>query len=41
MCQCHGSRFDLRTGAVLRGPTTQGLAIYEVREQGGDLQVRV
>ena len=25
MCQCHGSKYDLRTGAVLRGPATEGL----------------
>lgn len=41
MCQCHGSRYDLQTGAVLRGPATEGLAIYEVREHDGELQVRV
>jgi 3-phenylpropionate/trans-cinnamate dioxygenase ferredoxin component len=40
MCQCHGSKYDLRTGAVLRGPAAEGLAIYEVRERDGDLQVK-
>src|SRR5262249_47764078 len=39
-CQCHGSRFDLTTGAVLAGPATEALAIHEVREVDGDLQVR-
>jgi nitrite reductase/ring-hydroxylating ferredoxin subunit len=41
MCQCHGSRFDLTTGAVPRGPATEPLATYEVREEHGELQIRV
>ena len=40
MCQCHGSRFDIATGAVVAGPATRGLSVYEVREVDGDLQVR-
>jgi nitrite reductase/ring-hydroxylating ferredoxin subunit len=40
MCQCHGSRFDVASGAVLGGPATQPLNLYEVREADGDLQVR-
>jgi 3-phenylpropionate/trans-cinnamate dioxygenase ferredoxin subunit len=41
MCQCHGSRFDVTTGAGLRGPATEPLATYEVREENGELQIRV
>ncbi|MEZ4596978.1 MAG: Rieske 2Fe-2S domain-containing protein [Chloroflexota bacterium] len=41
MCQCHGSQFDIATGAVLRGPATQALVTYEVRENDGEIQVRV
>jgi 3-phenylpropionate/trans-cinnamate dioxygenase ferredoxin subunit len=41
MCQCHGSTYDLRTGAVLRGPAAAGLAVYEVREHHGEIQVKV
>jgi nitrite reductase/ring-hydroxylating ferredoxin subunit len=41
MCQCGGSRFDLTTGRVLRGPATLALATYEVREQDGEIQVRI
>jgi nitrite reductase/ring-hydroxylating ferredoxin subunit len=40
MCQCHGSRFDVTTGAVINGPATEPLHVYEVREVGGDIQVR-
>lgn len=41
MCQCHGSQFDLATGAILRGPATETLRTYEVRELDGTLQVRI
>jgi nitrite reductase/ring-hydroxylating ferredoxin subunit len=41
MCQCDGSQFDVTSGAVQRGPATLALTTYEVREQGGEIQVRV
>src|SRR5215472_11190005 len=31
MCQCHGSEFDITTGAVLGGPAPQPLSVYEVQ----------
>ena len=40
MCQCHGSRFDVATGAVLDGPATEALHVYEVQEVAGDIQLR-
>jgi nitrite reductase/ring-hydroxylating ferredoxin subunit len=40
MCQCHGSRFDITTGAVINGPATQALTVYEVHEVEGAIQVR-
>jgi nitrite reductase/ring-hydroxylating ferredoxin subunit len=40
MCQCHGSRFDIATGAVIGGPATEALNIYEVREVDGSIQIR-
>jgi 3-phenylpropionate/trans-cinnamate dioxygenase ferredoxin component len=40
MCQCHGSRFDIATGAVVNGPTTQALTLYEVHESDGSVQIR-
>ena len=40
MCQCHGSRFDITTGAVIDGPATEALSVYEVQEVDGEIQVR-
>ena len=40
MCQCHGSRYDITTGAVIAGPATEALAIYAVREVDGSIQVQ-
>ena len=41
MCQCHGSRFDITTGAVINGPATGALIVYEVQEVDGEVQIRV
>jgi nitrite reductase/ring-hydroxylating ferredoxin subunit len=40
MCQCHGSRFDITTGAVINGPATLPLNIYEVEEAEGSVRIR-
>jgi nitrite reductase/ring-hydroxylating ferredoxin subunit len=40
MCQCHGSRFDVTTGAVINGPATEPLAVYEVHEVECRIEVR-
>jgi nitrite reductase/ring-hydroxylating ferredoxin subunit len=40
MCQCHGSRFDVTTGAVLDGPATEALRVYEVQQSDGQIQIR-
>jgi nitrite reductase/ring-hydroxylating ferredoxin subunit len=40
MCQCHGSQFDLASGAVITGPATEPLKLYEVREVQDGVQVR-
>jgi thiosulfate dehydrogenase [quinone] large subunit len=37
VCPCHGGTFDARSGAVLSGPPTQGLAKRRVVEMGGDI----
>ena len=41
MCQCHGSRFDITTGAVINGPATEALNVYQVQEVDGGIQIRV
>jgi len=41
MCQCHGSRFDVTTGAVARGPATEPLNSYAVEEADGEIRIRV
>ena len=40
MCQCHGSRFDINTGAVIDGPATKALNVYEVQEVEGNIRIR-
>jgi 3-phenylpropionate/trans-cinnamate dioxygenase ferredoxin component len=40
MCQCHGSRFDIATGAVISGPATERLHVYEVQVIDGGIQIR-
>jgi nitrite reductase/ring-hydroxylating ferredoxin subunit len=39
MCQCHGSQFDVTSGAVIEGPATKALAVYDVREVDGSVQL--
>jgi 3-phenylpropionate/trans-cinnamate dioxygenase ferredoxin component len=40
MCQCHGSRFDVTTGAVLNGPATEPLHVYAVQDVDGSIRIR-
>ena len=39
-CQCHGSEFDVTTGAVVRGPAPRPLTVYEVQVADGSLRIR-
>ncbi|MFD9263019.1 Rieske (2Fe-2S) protein [Streptomyces sp. NPDC059538] len=36
-CPCHGSRFDVNTGKVLRGPASAPLPAVPVRAENGNL----
>lgn len=38
-CPCHGSRFDVTTGKVLRGPASAPLPAVPVKAEGGKLIV--
>ena len=38
-CPLHGSRFNLRTGAVLDDPAEQNLRTYPVRVDGDDILI--
>jgi nitrite reductase/ring-hydroxylating ferredoxin subunit/uncharacterized membrane protein len=40
VCGCHGSRFDLRTGALRAGPATSGQPSFQVRVEDGRVEVR-
>jgi 3-phenylpropionate/trans-cinnamate dioxygenase ferredoxin component len=40
MCQCHGSRFNIVSGAVINGPATDPLNVYEAREVDDSIQIR-
>ena len=41
MCQCHGSQFDITTGAVINGPAIEPLQVYEVLEADGEIRIRL
>ena len=38
-CECHGSIFDMTSGAVVEGPATEPVATFPVRDEGGELQI--
>ena len=40
ICPCHGSEFDVRSGAVLEGPAREPVEVYEVRVEGEDLEIK-
>ena len=40
-CECHGSRFDMKTGEVVDGPATDPILMFQVRDEGGELRVSV
>ena len=41
ICRAHGARFDLKTGAVLRGPARRSIRAYPVQRTGDTLEIEV
>jgi nitrite reductase/ring-hydroxylating ferredoxin subunit len=39
-CRCHGSQFDVSSGAVLKGPAQEPVETYETRVEDGNLKIR-
>lgn len=40
-CPCHGSEFNLRNGSVVEGPASESEPYFEVREENGQILVRL
>jgi 3-phenylpropionate/trans-cinnamate dioxygenase ferredoxin subunit len=40
-CECHGARFDLRTGAPTFPTATTAIAVFAIREHSGAVYVRL
>ncbi len=36
-CPCHGSTYDVRTGAILKGPTKKPEPTYELKVEGDQI----
>ncbi len=39
ICPCHGSEFDVTSGAVLQGPAREPVETYETRVESGNLEI--
>ena len=39
-CRCHGSMFDVTSGAVLQGPAQEPVEIYQTRVEDGSLKIK-
>jgi 3-phenylpropionate/trans-cinnamate dioxygenase ferredoxin subunit len=40
ICPCHGSEFDVTSGAVLQGPARKPVETYETRVEDGNLEIK-
>ncbi len=40
ICPCHGSEFDVTSGAVLQGPARKPVETYETRVEDGTLEIK-
>jgi 3-phenylpropionate/trans-cinnamate dioxygenase ferredoxin component len=41
ICPCHGSVFDVTSGAVLQGPAQEPVGSFAVRVERGEIQIAV
>jgi nitrite reductase/ring-hydroxylating ferredoxin subunit len=41
ICPCHGSTYNVKTGSVVRGPTTRPEPAFEVKADGGRIYLKV
>lgn len=41
VCYCHSGEFDVRTGAVVKGPPEEPVPVYPVRAVDTELQVQI
>jgi 3-phenylpropionate/trans-cinnamate dioxygenase ferredoxin subunit len=41
VCNCHGSEFDLRSGAALSGPATEPVKTYPIRVVDGRIAIEI
>lgn len=41
LCQCHGCRYDITTGAVINGPARKPLNVYEVTATDGTITISI
>lgn len=40
-CPCHGSQFDVTSGAVLNPPATEAVPVFPVQVEGDEIKVEV
>ncbi len=41
ICPWHYAEFDLKTGEALSGPVTRGIRTYQIKEQDGEIWIKV
>ena len=41
VCPCHGSSFSMKSGKVLSLPATEAIKAYKIKEEDGDILVKI
>jgi nitrite reductase/ring-hydroxylating ferredoxin subunit len=41
VCPCHGSEFDIRTGAVVNPPARDPVETYQVNLEDGEIKIQI